>query len=75
MEHVAYVCSHVFENTRPIRLVSRDGWDWQYLCGGEHDEEETPSVVGVNHLLERDPTLAELQDLEAEWEAERADAC
>jgi hypothetical protein len=25
MELVAYVCSHVFENTRPIVLVSKEG--------------------------------------------------
>lgn len=72
MEVAAYVCSHVFENTRPILLVSRAGGDWQCLCGGEHDSDEVPHVVGLNHLMERDPTLAELQDLPDEWEAERA---
>ena len=29
-----YVCSHVFENVRPILLVVREGGDWQCLCGG-----------------------------------------
>ena len=72
MELAAYVCSHVFENTRPILLVSRAGGDWQCLCGGKHDPDEVPYVIGLNHLIERDPTLSELQDLSAEWEAERA---
>lgn len=71
-EIAAYVCSHVFKNTRPVLLVSRAGGDWQCLCGGGHDLDEVPHVVGLNHLLERDITLAELQDLPDEWEAERA---
>jgi hypothetical protein len=41
------------------------------LCGGEHEAGEIPKVVGLNHLLERDPTLQELKNLPDEWEAER----
>jgi len=71
MEQAVYLCSHLFENIRPVLLVSRADGDWQFLCGGEHDSHEVPCVVGLNHLLVRDPTLAELQDLPDEWEAER----
>lgn len=71
-ECAAFVCSHVFENTRPVLLVCRADGDWQFLCGGEHDAAELPQVIGLEHLLERDPTLDELRDLEDEWEAERA---
>ena len=71
-EVVAYVCSHVFNDTRPVLLVSRAGGDWQCLCGGGHDAGEVPNVVGLNHLFERDATLRELEDLPVEWEAERA---
>jgi hypothetical protein len=71
MEIPAFVCSHVFENTRPVLLVSRAGDDWQLLCGGDHETDEVPRVVGLNHLLQRDPTLAEVLDLPANWEAER----
>ena len=70
-EIAAYVCSHVFNNIRPILLVSREGGDWQCLCGGDHDAKEIPKVVGLNHLLNRDPALIELKNLPAEWEAER----
>jgi hypothetical protein len=73
-EVAAYVCSHIFENTRPILLVSRAGGDWQCLCGGQHEAGEIPKVVGLNHLLERDPTLLELKNLPGEWEAERTSA-
>jgi hypothetical protein len=72
MELAAYVCSHVFKDALPILFVSRADGDWQCLCGGQHDPDEVPRVVGLNHLMERDPTLAELRDLPEEWEAERA---
>ena len=53
-------------------LVSRAGGDWQCLCGGTHEAGEVPKVVGLNHLLERDASLRELEDLPDDWEAERA---
>lgn len=71
MEIAAYVCSHVFENSKPVLLVSRAGGDWQCLCGGDHAADEVPNVVGLNHLLDRDPSLRELEDLPMDWEAER----
>lgn len=67
----AYVCSHIFADVTPILLVSRPEGDWCFLCGQEHGEEEHYSLVGVGHLLERDPSLRELADLEPDWEAER----
>jgi hypothetical protein len=70
-EVAAYVCSHVFERTRPVLLVARDGGDWQFLCGGEHGPDDLPRVVGMNHLMDDDPTLPQLLDLPADWEAER----
>ena len=70
-ETPAYICSHVFKGTRPILLVSRVGGEWQFLCGAGHDEEETPNVVGLNHLFNRDPSLRELTELPSDWEAER----
>lgn len=70
-ELCAYVCSHVFEGSGPILLVSREGGDWQFLCGGEHPMDEIPRVVGLNHLIHRDPTLAELLELPVDWEASR----
>jgi hypothetical protein len=68
----AYVCVHVCHNARPVLLVSRDGGDWCFLCGDLHPEAASSyRVVGIGHLLERDPSLAVLMDLPAEWEAER----
>lgn len=71
-EQPAYVCSHVFENSRPVLLVCHDGDDWQFLCGGEHPAEDIPMVIGINHLFDRDPTLLDVMDLANNCEAERS---
>ena len=70
-EPLAFVCSHVFNRTRPVLLVSRADGDWQFLCGGEHDPDDVPKVVGMNHLIDADPSLKDVRELAAEWEAER----
>ena len=67
-----YVCLHVFEGERPVLLVSRDDGDWSLVCGEEHASEASQfRVVGLDHVLEADPTLNAILDLPAEWEAER----
>jgi hypothetical protein len=43
-----------------------------YLCGQAHGEDEQYHVVGMEHLLERDLTLAEILDLPDNSEAERS---
>jgi hypothetical protein len=70
-ELAAFVCSHIFDNTRPVLLVARENRDWMFLCGAEHPADEEYHVVGIDHLFTRDPTLTELTDLENDWEAER----
>ena len=72
-ETAAYVCSHIFDATRPVLLVSREDGDWQFLCGGSHEADEKPRVVGLNHLVERDTTLREILDLPSDWDAERSE--
>jgi hypothetical protein len=71
MERLSYVCSHVFGNERPILLICHDvDGDWQFLCGDIH-ENEIPVVVGMEHLLERDPSLIDLREIPPGWGAER----
>jgi len=65
----AYVCSHIFDNTKPVLLVAKEDGDWQFLCGEEHDE--IPIVVGINHIIERDNTLVDILNLKDNHEAER----
>jgi hypothetical protein len=70
-ERAAFVCRHVFEGSRPIRLVAHEEGDWQFLCGEGHEPGDGPRVVGLNHLVERDPSLVEVLELQQGWEAER----
>ena len=65
-----YVCSHVFEETRPVLYVCRADGDWQFLCGND-DHYGKPHVVGVGHLTARDPSLNQLAELKPDWGAER----
>lgn len=68
----SYVCSHIFQDTRPILLVAREEGDWMFLCGEPHDEGEQYHLVGINHLLDRDRSLREILALPDNFEAERA---
>lgn len=72
-DYGVYVCSHVFENSRPILDSVRDtDGSWQFICGVEGcvDEGE-PHLVGVGHLVKRDPTIHQLTALEPGMYAER----
>lgn len=69
----SYICTHVFENVRPILLVSHeeDG-SWCFLCGDNHENVATSyRVVGIGHLIDRDSSLNDCSDLSIGWEAER----
>lgn len=67
----AIVCPHVFRAERPILYVMHEKQhEWQVLCGGS-DHDERPTLVHLHHLVELDPTLRELIDLEPGHEAER----
>jgi hypothetical protein len=72
----AFICSHVFRNERPILLVAHNkNGDWQFLCGeADHSDGDIPHIVGVGHVLDRDPSLEELRNLPLGWSAERQDA-
>jgi hypothetical protein len=72
-ETAAYVCGHIFDATRPVLLVSHEDGDWQFLCGGPHEADEKPRVIGLNHLIESDKTIGEVLDLPSDWDAERSE--
>ena len=67
----AYVCSHVFATSRPVLLVANEDGDWMFLCGCDDHASTDCLVVGVGHLIARDPSLNECADLAAGFEAER----
>ncbi|QNP48907.1 hypothetical protein [Diaphorobacter aerolatus] len=69
-----YVCVHVFEDTRPVLLVSRPDGDWCFLCGADHaNNANAYRVVGIGHVLENDISIDDVMDLKPDWEAERKD--
>jgi hypothetical protein len=66
-----FVCSHVFENARPVLLGVHWEGDWQFMCGAV-DHGADGRYVGVGHLIDRDPSLNECADLPDGFEAERS---
>jgi hypothetical protein len=71
--HLAVVmCVDVFEGRRPVLYVTRADGDWQFLCGEPHSGgSQDLRVLGFLHVIEQDPTLAEVLDLNVEEDAER----
>src|SRR5690606_19416264 len=66
-----YCCPHVFRAIRAVLLVIRDpDGEWQFLCG-QSDDTDDCHLVGVGHLLERDPSLAAMANLDIASGAER----
>jgi hypothetical protein len=65
-----FICKHVY-NGHPVLLVSRVDADWQLLCGAIHAEEGDGLIAHLGHLLDNDPSLPDIVDLPAEFEAER----
>ena len=59
-----FTCRHVLEENRPIRYVSHDedGY-WQFLCGGNHTEEDA-RVVSLVSVWEMDESVGELAGLD-----------
>ena len=69
----SYVCVDVIGGDRPILFVTRADGDWCFLCGS--DDPTDPSVyrvAGIGHVLDLDPTVAEVLDLGVDEEADRA---
>ncbi len=68
----SYVCSHVFNMERPVLLVVHEDGDWMFMCGKtDHGGSEDCRVVGVGHLVDRDPSINRCADLPDGFEAER----
>lgn len=72
LETKSYVCVHVFDGAKPVLYVTRPEGDWCALCGDDHpDGASSYRVVGLNHVLQQDRTVAEVLDLAPNEEAER----
>src|SRR5262249_55711975 len=67
----AYICQHVFDVSREMGYVGyNDDGDDPYILitciDGDHDfsSSEEIHVVGLGHLVARDPTLLDIPDLQ-----------
>jgi hypothetical protein len=70
-----FVCTHVWRDRAPILWVSHDAeGDWQFLCGGVHDDVAEAMVIGLGHVVERDPSVKLVANMCTSHVAERADA-
>ena len=69
----AFVCNHVLHATKPVLLVVHSVDDeWMLLCGEGHpNQADQFAILGIGHVLDRDPSLSELLDLGAGYSAER----
>jgi hypothetical protein len=68
----AITVRQVVQSGEAILLVARDAEDggWQFLTGGAFEVKDG-MVVSLQSMLQRDPTIAELADLEPGWLATR----
>ena len=59
-----FTCCHGLEENKPILYVSydEDGY-WQFLCGGNHKEEDA-RVVSLVSILNIDETMGDLVELD-----------
>jgi hypothetical protein len=72
-ETKAYVCVEVFDRSKAASYVTRPDGSWCVLCGGDHpDDGSECRVVGLGHVVDHDPTLLEVLDLNPGEEAERS---
>ncbi len=67
----AYLCIHVALSEKPVLLVDKTDGKWQFLCGGDHNSSEC-RVAGIGHIVDMDPSLAEVLDLPDNFEASRS---
>jgi len=69
---LSFVCVDVYPGGKDILLVSREDGDWSFLCGSTHPESlDQIQMIGMSHLLERDPTLRQVLNLHRNQSAER----
>jgi hypothetical protein len=73
--HLAvFICKRVAEGAPILYATHEDDGDWQFLCGGEHEDsvEDGPVVVCLEHVVAGDPSLNDLAHMCRSSSAERA---
>lgn len=71
----AVTSTHIIIDGDPILLVTHyeDDHSWGFQSGKPVSEKDG-RVVSMSNILKRDPTVAEVADLEPGWSAERKQA-
>jgi len=67
-----FVLKRILDGTMPILRVCHDDDDggWQFLDGGPATNDQA-MLVSLRHMLNHDPSIAELADLPCGWDATR----
>lgn len=67
-----YSLRQIFKEGKPILYVSHDEDDpgWQFLSGEEVNVEDT-FIVGLEEIVQLDPSVLEIANLEPGWIATR----
>lgn len=71
--HLAVITTSVVLAGAPILMVTHDEDDggWQFLCGTTNDPEDG-RIVGLAHIVARDPSVLRVADLPLGWVAFRS---
>jgi hypothetical protein len=69
----AITVRQIVDGSKPVLHVCRDAEDgsWMFLTGGAFEMADS-KMVSLRSIVDRDPTLTELADLPAGWQALRA---
>lgn len=67
-----YTTVKVLDEGHPILLVTHDEDDgaWQFLCGTTNEPTDG-RIVGLDCIVQKDPSVLELADLPLGWRASR----
>jgi hypothetical protein len=70
-----FTCKRVVEGAPILHVAHDEDGDWQFLCGGDHEEEgeDEGKLICLEHLVAGDPSLNQLADMCRHSRAERSD--
>lgn len=66
-----FLCSHVLEDGHPVLYTCFTDGEWQFLCGGAHEDSSSCRIVSLGHVLDGDFQVGDILDLPEGWGAER----
>jgi hypothetical protein len=69
-----YICKRVADGAPILHVAHEEEGDWQFLCGGEHEDgsDDGPLLVCLEHVVAQDPTTNALASMCTMHRADRA---